>query len=235
MKKKIKLTPILLALLLTFGANITSCDDADDDTAGSTDTVSQTEQTTEAPTDADTQNVTDREESGAQLTSDSTNAPNEDTQVPETDAAVTDAAATNAPVTNAPTTNAPETKPITTEPTENTTKATVTAPVEDPSVDYSKWGYYGFEKLLPAPLPFEARWISRNTSQGTYNVQCDTAFNPKDAEKNINILKDYIKSLEAYGYSSILTTTPFFAFNENGDFFEFIYTDNCVCVSITLA
>lgn len=67
----------------------------------------------------------------------------------------------------APATNEPAKTPDT-EPTKSpviTEEATAKpTPTFDPSVDYSKWGKHGFERMLPIPLPFsdeEADWRSR--------------------------------------------------------------------------
>ena len=129
----------------------------------------------------------------------------------------------------------PTEAPVTTAPPEDTTKAPVTtAPIEDPSVDYSEWGNYGFESLLPAPLPFNTEWLSRNYAENSYGIMSANPFKISEKEKNIKILEDYVKSLEAYGYTFMPESYSFLAFNEYGTTFEFSYRDHYVCVSFTL-
>lgn len=87
MKKKIKLTPILLALILSFGASLTSCEDSETGTDSASVTVSQTEKETNADTDAKTDFIT----SEIPTENVSTETPAEDTEAPATTVPETEA------------------------------------------------------------------------------------------------------------------------------------------------
>lgn len=114
MKRRIKLTPILIALILSLSASLTSCNDSETGTDSASVTVSQTEKET------DTQSVTDTEVETDSITSEAptdnivTEAPAEDTEAPETNATTTapetEAPETKPAVTTAPETTAPEVK-----------------------------------------------------------------------------------------------------------------------------
>ena len=130
MKKKIKLTPILLALILSLGASLTSCEDSEAGTDSSSITVSQTEKETNADTAAKTDSVT----SEAPTDSVITETPAEDTEAPETTVSETEPT-----ITKAPETQAPETKPPV------TTAPEAQAPVDekvyaDPEKYPDNWG-----------------------------------------------------------------------------------------------
>ena len=142
MKRRIKLTPILIALILSFSASLTSCNDSETGTDSASVTVSQTEKET------NTQAVTDAEVETDSVTSEAptddivSKTPAEDTEVPETNATTapeTEAPETKPAVTTAPETQAPETKPpVTTSP--ETTAPVDTQPIADPEKFPSDWG-----------------------------------------------------------------------------------------------
>ncbi len=162
-----------------------------------------------------------------------TSAPAEDTKAP---------LVTTAPkeeTTTAATTTVPSeettTAPTTTSPIEETKSPETTAPWQDPNVDYSEWGYYGFEALLPAPLPFnDTQWLSRRYAGNSYGVMSDKPFKISAKKENIKTLKNYVKSLEAFGYTYLEEDYSYIIYDGKGSNFEFMYRDHYVCVTFTL-
>ncbi len=110
MKRRIKLTPILIALILSFSASLTSCNDSETGTDSESVTVSQTEKETNTQAVTDTEVETDSITSEAPTDAVSTETPIEDTEAPTTDAPITKAPETKPAVTTAPETTAPEAK-----------------------------------------------------------------------------------------------------------------------------
>ena len=161
-----------------------------------------------------------------------TNEPAEDTAGPEeTEVPAEDTAA---PETKAPaedTTKAPTTKPV-----EDTTKAPVTtAPIVDPSVDYSEWGKHGFERMLPIPLPFsdeEADWISRQKNPRAYRLTNNKKIVLKNPDEFIEIFKDYVQSFEDYGYVVTLEQYSFTAQLGREQILQFDCSDGYIDIMI---
>lgn len=103
-------------------------------------------------------------------------------------------------------------------------KLLTTAPIEDPTVDYSEFGKYGFENLLPKPLPFsneEADWHSRKIGPHGYEVVNRKKL--KNPEDLVNIIQEYVTSFESYGYTVTSDQTIFNVFLEK----EKIVRINC--------
>ena len=149
-----------------------------------------------------------------------TEVPAEDTAAPETKAPADDTtkAPTTAPAED--TTKAPTTKPV-----EDTTTAPVTtAPIEDPSVDYSEWGKHGFERLLPIPLPFsdeEADWRSRKLTSSDFELKNFKMISIKNLEDVTVAMKAYVESFEEYGYTVTCEEYRFIAALGDEQFFYF--------------
>ena len=102
MKRRIKLTPILIALILSFSASLTSCNDSETGTDSASVTVQQTEKETNTQSVTDTEVETDSITSEAPTDNIVTEAPTEDTEAPETSALETKPTVTTAPETQAP-------------------------------------------------------------------------------------------------------------------------------------
>lgn len=160
-----------------------------------------------------------------------TEVPAEDTAAPETKAPAEDTAKAPTSTPAEDTTKAPTTKPV-----EDTTTAPVTtAPIEDPSVDYSQWGYYGFEALLPAPLPFSevTNWLSCKHDGNTYDIMNATSLDISKEDQHKKTLEDYVRSLETYGYTFVSEQDRLIAYNQD-TVFHFIYTEGFVGITFTL-
>lgn len=110
MKRRIKLTPILIAFILSLSASLTSCNDSETGTDSESVTVSQTEKETNTQSVTDTEVETDSITSEAPTDNIATEAPVEDTEAPETTVPETEAPETKPAVTTAPETTAPEVK-----------------------------------------------------------------------------------------------------------------------------
>ena len=87
------------------------------------------------------------------------------------------------------------------EPSEEPSKPTI-----DPTKDYSEWGYYGFEQLLPEPLPFsdETKWLSYTENNFEFSIKNDTQISSVSLEELLQISEDYIKSLDKHGYNAVI-------------------------------
>lgn len=172
------------------------------ESAGQTDTAATNAPTTK-PTDSGNTAATTTNPTSGNKTTAPTQAP---TKVP-TPTATTQV--TNAPnKTPATSTSEPTKVPTTTEPTKG---PTVTI---DPTKDYSEWGNYGFENLLPAPLPFsELEWVSMRIEYPSYNeyeLRTKEALDPEGKGSFSNAFKEYVKSLETYGYTIRFDSDTFF-------------------------
>lgn len=173
------------------------------ESAGQTDTAATNAPTTK-PTDSGNTAATTTNPTNGNKTTAPTQAP---TKVP-----------TSKPTTTTQVTNAPNKTPATST-SEPTKVPTVTTPSLDPTKDYSEWGNYGFENLLPAPLPFsELEWIGMKE---TYPKNSQYVLRPRDVldpngEGNFrDVFKEYVKSLETYGYTvKFYTDTQFYAYKK---------------------
>ncbi|MBR6534607.1 MAG: hypothetical protein IKT65_03415 [Clostridia bacterium] len=230
--KKAFISTVSLALVFSMALSFASCDGDDDATKENTSTTTEATQTN-APqaTEKQTEKATDR-----QTDTPDESEPTEDTA---TNAAITDAPVTDAPITNSPATT-PETKapakdttkmPETEAPVEDTTQVpetsapeeetkapeatrhTLTIPPEDPSIDYSQWGKYGFEKMLPEPLPYsdqEADWHNArfDYAPNVYVIGSMNKMYSTDEERKAcyEILDEYANSLKKYGYDLYKTS-----------------------------
>ena len=240
--KKTFFSTISLALVFSMALSFASCDGDDDVTKENTSTTTEATQTASPQaTEKQTEKATD-----AQTDTPDESEPIEDST---TNAIVTEVTVTDAPETKQPqiivqTTKAPETSepiedttktPETEAPVEDTTSPATTAPGQDPNVDYSKWGYYGFEALLPAPLPFnDTQWLSRRYAGNSYDIMSDKPFKISAEKENIKTLENYVKSLEAFGYTYLEEDYSYLIYDEMGSTFEFSYVDDYVCVSFIL-
>jgi len=216
MKKSIAIM-LILAIICTL--SFTGCGEDSENSAESKNTSANSEgpKVTEAATSAPTAASTKSPETESTQTS----------QVKPTESAgQTDTAATNAPTTKptsgnkttAPTqapTKVPTSKPATTTQVTNapnkTPATSISEPTKgptvtiDPTKDYSEWGNYGFENLLPAPLPFsELEWVSMRIeypSYNEYNLRTKEALDPEGKGNFSTAFKEYVESLETYGYT----------------------------------
>ena len=97
-------------------------------------------------------------------------------------------------------------KPTTPVPTTTSTPTATAKPTPTfaPSVDYSKWGKHGFERMLPIPLPFsdeEADWRSRQLTSSDFELKNFKMIPFKNLEDVTVAMKAYVESFEAYGYT----------------------------------
>lgn len=130
--------------------------------------------------------------------------------------------------TNKPTETAKTTTPV------PTTTSTPT-PTLAPSVDYSKWGKHGFERLLPIPMPFsdeEADWISRQQNPISYRLTNNKKIVLKNPDEFIKIFKDYVQSFEDYGYVVTLEQYSFTAQLRREQILQFNCNDGYISILI---
>ena len=250
MKNKFK-TPLTLLLAFAICMTVASCtgeisstDASSDNGTSSNEEATLAERSTSAITTAPAEDpATNAIVTDAPITD--TPVTNEPATIPETEAPAKDA--TKIPETKAPaedTTKAPETEApaedttaeVTTKPEEDTKAPATTAPGQDPNVDYSQWGFHGFEALLPAPLPFnDMKWLSCTYGNNTYDIMNAYAFDPADAEENIKIMENYVKSLEAYGYDIYKEASDdFSAYKADEMSLRLMYRDDFIGIVFTV-
>ena len=175
-----------------------------------------------------------------------TEVPAEDTAAPETKAPAEDTAKAPTSTPAEDTTKAPTTKPVETTAPEETTAHILMAPPEDPSIDYSQWGKYGFEKMLPEPLPYsdqEADWQNArfDYAPNMYVIGSMNRMYSTDEERKAcyEILDEYANSLKKYGYDLSFKTARFWELTDNFNNMIVISLDdndnNHIFIEITFA